>query len=155
MLNQTFSLEKICNKSHQVSVLRCLPIEKFKVLLECVLLYAHPIFYPKCIGSGIQTTVKPNELSSVMTLCRHGFRNCAMAYMLQSRESTIHRIFVAWVVFVKAIFSCLNLKLDNGFLYYSMPEVFNKTGHGVTDMIAWDELRPVMNWLLEYLDWLK
>ena len=51
-----------------------------------------------------------------MTVCRHGFHNGIMAYMLQFGESAIHRIFVAWVVFVKAIFSCLNLKPDEGFL---------------------------------------
>ena len=47
----------------------------------------------------------------------------------------INRIFVAWVVFVKAIFSCLNLKPDDGFLPYNMPELFNKTGHGLTDIV--------------------
>ena len=43
----------------------------------------HPIIYPKCIGSGIQTTVKLNKPLSVMTVCRHGFHNGVMAYMLQ------------------------------------------------------------------------
>ena len=57
-----------------------------------------------------------------------------MAYMLQIRESTIHRIFVVWAVFMEAIFSCLNLKSDDGFLGYIMAEVFNKTGHGLTDI---------------------
>ena len=42
-------------------------------------------------------------------------------------ESTIHRIFVSWVVFMEAIFSCLNFKPDDRFLPYSMPEVLNKT----------------------------
>ena len=38
------------------------------ILLECLLPYTHPIIYPKCIGSGIQNTGKPNELLSVMTV---------------------------------------------------------------------------------------
>ena len=70
-----------------------------------------------------------------MTLFRHGFRNGVTAYILQSGYSAIHRIFVAWVVFVKAIFSCLNLKPDDGFLPYNMAKVFNKTGHGLTDIV--------------------
>ena len=49
-----------------------------------------------------------------------------MAYMLQFGSSAIHRIFVAWVVFVKAIFSSLNLKADDVFLPYNMPERFDK-----------------------------
>ena len=49
--------------------------------------------------------------------------------------------FVAWVVFVKAMFWCLNLKPNDGFLSYNMPELLNKTGHGLIDIvIAWDEL---------------
>ena len=48
------------------------------------------------------------------------------------------------MVFVKAIFSCLNLKPDDGFLPYNMPKVFNKTGNGLTGtVIAWDELKSV------------
>ena len=59
---------------------------------------------------------------------------------------TIHIIFVAWVVFVKATFSCLNLKPEDGFLPYNMPDDFNKTGHGFTDIvIAWCESKSVLH----------
>ena len=46
----------------------------------------------------------------------------------------IHATIWAKVVFVKAIFSCLNLKPDDGFLPYNMLEVFNKTGKGLTNI---------------------
>ena len=53
---------------------------------------------------------------------------------------------MTWVVFVKAIFSCLNLKPDDGFLPYNMPELFDKTRHGLTDIvIASDEFKPVLH----------
>ena len=68
-----------------------------------------------------------------MTLFRHGFRSGVTAYILQSGYSAIHIIFVVWVVFVKAIFSCLNLQPDDGFLSCNMPELFNKTGRSLTD----------------------
>ena len=64
-------------------MLSCLQVEKINILLECLLPYTHPILYPKCIGSGIQTTVKPNKLLSVITMYKHGFHNGVMAYMLQ------------------------------------------------------------------------
>ena len=61
-------------------------------------------------------------------------------------EIAIHRFFLAFAVFVKAIFPCLNLKPDDGFLPYNMPEVFNKTGYGLTDIvIVWDEFKPVLH----------
>ena len=64
-----------------------------------------------------------------MTVCRNGFHNGVMTYMLQIGECTIHRIFMTLVVFVETIFSCINLKHDDGFLPCYMPEVFNKNGH--------------------------
>ena len=70
-----------------------------------------------------------------MTACIHGFNNGIMTYMLQFGWSTSHIIFVTGVVFVKAIFSCLNLKPDDGFLPCNMSELFSKTGHGLTDIL--------------------
>ena len=72
--NQTFSPEKIWNKSHQNLSTKLFTSER-------LLPYTHPIVYPKYIGSGIQTTVKPNELLSGMSVFRHGFYNSSMAYM--------------------------------------------------------------------------
>ena len=37
--------------------------------------------------------------------------------------------------FVKATFSCLNFKPDDRFLPYNIPELFDKTGHGLTDIV--------------------
>ena len=70
-----------------------------------------------------------------MNVCIHASYNVVVRCMLQIGESTIHRILVPWLVFVEASFSRLNLKLDDGVLPYSMLEVFNKTGHGPTDII--------------------
>ena len=53
---------------------------------------------------------------------------------------------MAWVVFLKAIFSCLNLKPNDRSLPYNIPELFNKIGPGLTDIvIAQDEFKPVLH----------
>ena len=54
-----------------------------------------------------------------MVVLRHDSHNGVMAYILRFGESAIHRIFVVWVVFMKAILTCLNLKVDERFLIYS------------------------------------
>ena len=60
--------------------------------------------------------------------------------------STIWLKCVVKAIFVKAIFSCLNLKPDDGFLPYNMPKVFNKTGHGLIGIVmARDEFNPVLH----------
>ena len=105
--------------------------KKFNILLEYLLPYTYLIIYPHFMGSGIQTTVKANELCSIMVVYRHGVQNRIIAYMLQIGETTIQRIFVVWVF---SIFSCLNLKPNDGILLDSMPEVFNKTGHGLINI---------------------
>ena len=49
-------------------------------------------------------------------------------------------------IFVKATFSCLSLKPDDGSLPYNMPKAFNETGNGLTGIvIAWDEYKPVLH----------
>ena len=48
-----------------MSVLCCFPDEKLNILFENLLPCTHRIVYLKCIGSGIQTTVKPNKVSSI------------------------------------------------------------------------------------------
>ena len=58
-------------------------VEKFNILLECLLTETHSLAYPKCIGSGIHNIGKRNKLLSIMTVCGHGFHNGVMAYMLQ------------------------------------------------------------------------
>ena len=55
---------------------------------------------------------------------------------------------MVWVVFLKALFSCLDLKPDDGFLPYTMPELFNKTGHGLTDIVI-TLLTPCLNFLIK------
>ena len=46
---------------------------------------------------------------------------------------------------MKAISLCVNLKADDLFLPYNIPEVFNEIGHGLTDIVtALDEFKPVL-----------
>ena len=54
-------------KPIHISVLYCLPVEKFNMLLKCLLPYTHPITYLKYTGSGAQTLVKENELNCLYT----------------------------------------------------------------------------------------
>ena len=47
----------------------------------------------------------------------------------------MHRVFVGWIVFLETIFQEIDLKPTNGFLLKKMPEIFVKTGHGLTDIV--------------------
>ena len=54
--------------------------------------------------------------------------------MLKVGESTMQLIFVGWIIFLETIFTHINLKPEDGFLLKKMPDIFIKTGHGLTDM---------------------
>ena len=96
--------------------------------------YCHVIIYPDCKGNG-ERIDKATELSAVLTICRHSLRQGVMADMLKVGESTVQRTFVARIVFLETIFNCIDLKPEAGFLLKKMPDIFVKTGQGLTDMI--------------------
>ena len=79
-LNQIFSREQFETKpsKFQYDIVRKLR----NLLLECLLPYTHPIIYPIIQAVGFRTLANQTSLS-FMTVCRHGFHNDVMAYMLQ------------------------------------------------------------------------
>ena len=133
--SQTFTYDNLKKKPSKFQYLCGLTVEKFDILLNCLMPYSHVIQYPDCKGNGSRSLEKPTELLAVLTICRHGLYNGVMAYMLNVSESTMQRIFVAWIVFMETIFSRINLRPDKNFLAHTMPEIFIKTGHGLTDMV--------------------
>ena len=58
-----------------------------------------------------------------------------MAHKLSVFESTVSRLFVAWIVFLETLFDEVDLHPDDEYLLKRMPEIFVKTGHCLTDMI--------------------
>ena len=59
-----------------------------------------------------------------------------MSFMSDLGKSIIYWIFVEWVVFLGTLFSQPNLKPSEGCLLKRMPDIFVKTGHGMTDMVV-------------------
>jgi hypothetical protein len=130
-----FSYEILKLKPTTFEYLCGLPVEKFEMLYNVVLPYMHTIKYPDCKGTGERCLDKASELLSVLMICRHSLHLGVMAYILNIGKSTVYRIFVGWIVFLETLFTELDLKPDDGFLLKKMPDIFVKTGHGLTDMI--------------------
>ena len=132
---EQLSYWNLIEKSNTFKYLCGLCIEQFDILWKCVQPYSDVIIYPDCKGTGERALDKQTELFAVLTICRHSLHQGVMAFMLKVSESTVHRIFVGWIVFLEVIFTCINLKPEAGFLLKKMPDIFIKTGHGLTDMI--------------------
>ena len=46
-------------------------------------------------------------------------------------------LFVGWAVFLETLLSQLNLKPSESYLLKKMPDIFVKTGYGMTDMVIY------------------
>ena len=130
-----FSHGNIKNNPSTFKYLCGLTAEKFSVLFNIILPYLNCIVYPSCKGSIYRSVDKPTELFSFLTMCRHSLHLGIMGHMMNVSQATVHRIFVGWVLFLETLFNDLNLKPEEGFLLKKMPDIFIKTGHGLTDIV--------------------
>ena len=132
---EQFSYSNLIKKPNTFKYLCGLSIEQFNILWNCVQPCSDVIIYPDCKGAGMRSLDKPTDLFAVITICRHSLHQGVMAFMLKVEESTMQLISVGWIVFLETIFTHINLKPEAGFLLKKMPDIFVKTGHGLTDMI--------------------
>ena len=131
---ELFSYSNLIKKPNTFKYLCGLSIGQFNILWNCVQPYSDVIIYPDCKGAGMRSLDKPKGLFAVITICRHSLHQGVMAFMLKVGESTMQLIFVGWIIFLETIFTHINLKPEDGFLLKKMPDIFVKTGHGLTDM---------------------
>ena len=130
-----FSFNSFSTNPSTFKYLCGLTIEKFTILFNIILPCVHFIKYPDCKGTGYRSLDKQTELFSFLTLCRHSLHLGIMGHMLNVSQSTVNRLFIGWAVFLETLFAQLNLKPPNGFLIQKMPDIFIKTGHGLTEIL--------------------
>ena len=86
-------------------------------------------------GTGKKLLDKQTELFLYLCICRHSLHLGVMAFISDISASTTYRIFVAWALFLESTFNQLNFQPDEGYLLQKMPDIFVKTGHGLTDIV--------------------
>ena len=113
-----------------------LSTEQFELIFKCAAPYILHIPYPDCAGnSTLRKLDHRTDLFSVLTTCRHGLHQGVMSFMLGVSKATTQRIFIGWVIFLSTLFNKIDLKLSGEYLLKTMPDIFVKTGHGMTDLI--------------------
>ena len=132
---QSFTYSNLVKDPDQFKYMCGLTVDQFQIVNSIVEPYSHCIEYPDCKGTGSRALDKATELLVFLTICRHALHLGIMAYILNLGESTVHRIFVGWAVFLDAFFNKINLKPKGGYLISKMPDIFIKTGHGLTDIV--------------------
>ena len=135
MHSKQFVYESIKARPKMFKYLCGLSIDQFELLWRCVLPYINLIEYPDCKGTGARALDKVTELFLLLTICRHGLHLGVAGFMVGLAESTIHRIYTGWIVFLSTLFNEINLSPTSHYLAQKMPDIFIKTGHGLTDIV--------------------
>ena len=132
--SKTFSYENLRSHLQKFEYLCGISVEKFDLVMKCIKPYLHRIPYPDSKVSEKLFTYE-SQFLSMLTVCRHGIDLRFMAFVMDTSESTVQRIFNGWVMFLAAVFNRLDLTPGHGFLLQKMPNVFVETGHGLTDIV--------------------
>ena len=130
-----FSYINVSSRPPLLKYLCGLDIKQFNTIYECVKPYLHLIEYPDCKGTGGRSLDSATKLLAMLTCRRHALHQGVMAYIIRWSETTMQRIFIAWTVFLSTLFNSLDLRSAKGYLLKMMPEIFIKTGHGLTDLV--------------------
>ena len=116
-----------------------LTVEQFDLLWSCIAPYVHLITYDEtALNNKVSARLlhRKSELLIVLTCCKHGLNLGISGWMAGISESSMQRIFNAWMIFLASLFGCINLKPAPGFLKATMPKIFVKTGHYLTDQLG-------------------
>ena len=127
-----FAYSSIKERPNKLFDLTGLTTAEFDCLFECSDPFTHLLQYPNCTSGGLvsknRKTDLRTELMTFLTVCRHSLHIKVMAWMTQSSEATISRVFVAWAVFLSTLFECLDLSPLPGFVEAFLPKVFKDAG---------------------------
>ena len=105
------------------------------VFFACLIPFLHLIVYPDSAGTGKK--FKSNnklldqitELLVTLTVARHVVDLVIMAQLVGGSPSTISRVFVAWMVFIRCVLDEVDLKSLPGFIEACLPKVFVDAGY--------------------------
>ena len=129
-----FKYQYLRRRAVTLRYLSGISVKQFEMVFECVMPYLHLIPYPNCPNT-VKSLLTMRHNFCVLTICRHGLDLSFMAFVLEKSVTTVHRIFTGWIIFLATLFQKLDIQPDSGFLLQKMPEIFVKTGHGLTDII--------------------
>ena len=100
--------------------------ENFVTIFRCFQPFLNVMRYEGCTSSTDfrRKWSKENELFACLIICRHALHLGVMAWILNISESTMSRIFLAWMTFGHAVFSKLDLAHPKCLVEKMMPTAY-------------------------------
>lgn len=130
-----FTYDCLKNKEKEFFDMCGLTVNEFDCLFACVIPFLHLILYPDCVqtleklDSHNKLLDNRTELLVTLTVARHAVDLVIMAKLVGGSSSTISRVFVAWMVFLRCVLDEVNLKPLPGFIEAFLPRVFVDAGY--------------------------
>ena len=112
-----------------------LSVSEFDIVMECLEPYTHLLKDCGLKTVSSKTYDLRTQFLIVLTICRHAIDIKFMAFILNTSESIVQRLFSGWSIFTASVFNKIDLRPGHGFLLQKMPESFVTTGHGHTDLV--------------------
>ena len=135
----SFTYDELHTKPALFKYMCGLTVEQFDLLWSFIAPYVHLITYDEtALNNKVSARLlhQKSELLIVLTCCKHGLNLGISGWMAGISESSMQRLFNAWMIFLASLFGCINLKPAPGFLKTMMPKIFVKTGHRLTDQLG-------------------
>ena len=131
---KTFNYMCLRQKEKEFFQLCGLTVNEFDCLFACLEPFLHLIVYPDYVkkqgrNSNNKLMDHKTELLVTLTVARHAVDLAIMAKLVGGSPSTISRVFVAWIVFVRSVLDAVNLKPLPGFIQAFLRKVFIDAGY--------------------------
>lgn len=129
-----FTYECLKNNEKEFFDMCGLTLTEFDCLFACLVPFLHLIVYPDSaetmekFKSNNKLLDHRTELLVTLTVARHAVDLAIMAKLVGGSPSTISRVFVAWMVFIRCVLDEVDLKPFPGFIEAFLPKVFVDAG---------------------------
>ena len=132
---QKFSYKCLIQNGKEFFDLCGLTVTEFDCVFACLAPFTHLLIYPDCSESYNKNSFnnrklgQKTELIAALTIARHNFDLIIIAKLVGASESTMSRIFVAWMVLICCVFESINLTPLPGFIESFLPKKFVDAGY--------------------------
>jgi len=112
-----------------------LTIKEFDFLFDCLEPFTDLLIYPDCLEKDNKTNFnnrkldRKTELLAALTIARHNVDLKLMGKLVGPSDSTMSRIFVAWMTLIRCVFDCIDPAPLPGFIKSFLPKKFVDAGY--------------------------
>ena len=132
---RSFTYDCLINNGEEFFELCGLTSKEFDCLFDCLEPFTDLLIYPDCSEKDNKTNFnnrkldRKTELLAALTIARHNVDLMVMGKLVGPNDSTMSRIFVAWMTLIRCVFDCIDPAPLPGFIESFLPKKFVDAGY--------------------------